>query len=146
MDLEKTKLLEQLEQFSGSKFEKLYDGVLDGFAYYFSRMDIDGIDSILPNYHLYDGFSKETYLHFISKKFDYLKSKGINSFEAFSGICNNCIKGCDGFTFIHRKTGLYIDMVVEVKNKTITNFVECYDLKNKENTIVKKERIVIKPF
>ena len=146
MDLEKKELLEQLEQYSGSKFDKLYEGVLDGFAYYFTRLDLEGIDSLLSDYNNYDGVSKDYYLKLIEKAFNNLKSKGIRSLESIPGACNGCIKGCKGFTFIDSKTGAYIDIIVEVKNSEITNFMECYDLKNDHNKLNKKERIVIKQF
>lgn len=144
MDIDKKKLLEQLEQLAGSNFEILFEGALDGFAYYFSRLDIEGIDSLLSDYNNYDGVSKEYYLKLIEKAFNKLKSQSITSLLAFPGVCNGCINGCNGFTFIDNKTGVYVDIIVEVKHKEITNFMECYELNNDKPIENKKERIVIK--
>ena len=146
LDLEKKKLLEQLEELSGSKFEQVFKGSLDAFAYYFSRLDIDGLDSILSDYNNYDGVCKEYYIKLIEKAFNNLKSQGITSFLAVPGVCNGCINGCNGFTFVDSKTGVYVDVIVEVKYKEITNFMECYDLNNGKLVENKKERIVIKQF
>jgi uncharacterized protein YfbU (UPF0304 family) len=145
MDLNQIKQLRQLEQIFDSKFEILYEGVLNGFAYYFSRFDIEGIDKLLNDYKSYDGVTKERYLNLITNTIDDLKSKGITSLTDYPGICNGCIKNCNGFSFIDNDTGLYVDIIVEVKNKEITNFMECYDLMN-ESSITKKQRIVIKEY
>jgi len=60
-------------------------------------------------------------------------------------VCvKGCINGCSGFSFVDSKTGVYVDVIVEIKHKEITNFMECYDLKNDKFESNKKERIVIK--
>jgi hypothetical protein len=146
LDLEKKKLLEQLEQFSGGKFEKIYDGPLDAFAYNFSTLNIDGLDSLLSDYNNYDGVSKAYYLKLIEKAFNNLKSQGITSLLAVHGVCSGCINGCSGFSFVDSKTGVYVDIIVEIKHKEITNFMECYDLKNNKTVSNKTERIIIKHF
>jgi hypothetical protein len=145
MNLNQIKQLKQLEQVFDSELEILYEGVLDGFAYYFSRLDIEGIDKLLSEYNNYDGVSKDHYLSLINNTINDLKSKGIISLMAVPGICIGCIKGCNGFSFIDNETGIYVDIIVEVKNKEISNFMECYDLKN-DGKLNKKERIVIKQY
>ena len=87
MDLEKKKLLEQLEELSGSKFEQVFKGSLDGFAYYFSRLDIEGLDSLLREHNSYDGASKAYYLKLIEEAFNKLKRQGITSLLAVPGVC-----------------------------------------------------------
>lgn len=139
------KSLEQLELFTGSSFEIVYEGLINKFAHYFALLDIQGIGSCLGDYNYYDGVSKGYYLKLIEKEFNNLKSRDIASLEAKPGTCNGCIKGCEGFTFIHEKSGLYVDVIIEVKNKKIVNFMECHDLNN-DCELNKKERIVIKEY
>ena len=146
MDLEKQKLIEQLEELSGSKFEQVFKGPLEGFAYYFSKLDLEGLDGLLSDYNNYDGVSKEYYLKLIEKAFDKLKHQGITSLLAIPGVCNGCINGCSGFSFVDSKTGVYVDIIVEIKHKEITNFMECYDLKNNKTVFNKTKRIIIKQF
>lgn len=146
LDLEKTKLLKQLEQVFDSKIEKIYDGPLDAFAYYFSRLDINGLDSLLSDYNNYDGVSKNHYINLIKQVFSDLKSKGIKSLDAVPGVCKGCINGCTGFTFIDNKTGVYVDIIIEVKNNEITNLMECHDLINEKQLTCKRKRTVIKQF
>ena len=146
MDLEKKKLLEQLEELSGSKFEQVFKGPLDGFAYYFSKLDLEGIDSLLSDYNNYDGVSKAYYLKLIEQAFNELKRQGITTLLAIPGVCNGCINVCSGYSFVDSKTGVYVDIIVEIKHKEITNFMECYDLNNDNKKLNKMERIVIKQF
>lgn len=142
--MNKKKLLEQLEELYGSKFEQVFKGPLEGFAYYFSRLDIEGLDSLLREHNSYDGVSKDYYLKLIEEAFNKLKRQGITTLLAIPGVCNGCINGCSGYSFVDSKTGVYVDMIVEIKHKEITNFMECYDLKNDKFESNKKERIVIK--
>ena len=146
LDLEKQKLLEQLEDLSGSKFEQVFKGPLEGFAYNFSRLDIEGLDSLLSDYNTYDDVSKEYYLKLIEEAFNNLKRQGITTLLAIPGVCNGCINGCSGYSFVDSKTGVYVDIIVEIKHKEITNFMECYDLKNNQTVSNKTERIIIKQF
>lgn len=144
MNIEQKRLLKKLEVILDSKFEKLFEGAHEGFAYYFSKFDIEGIKRLLSGDRSYDGVSKDHYINLISKAFKVLNSKGVNSFNALSGKCNGCKKGCSGYTFIDSKTGIYVDLIMEVEKSEIINFMECYDLKNSEEISYKKERLVIK--
>jgi hypothetical protein len=146
MNIEKIKLIKQLELIAGSKLEKVFEGAREGFAHYFSNFDIDGIDSLLSDYNNYDGVSKEYYVNLIKKEFNNLKREDVYSLKAIPGTCNNCIKGCKGFTFIDEKNGFFYDIIIEVKKSEITNFIECSDLKNEKEEPNKIERIIIKPY
>jgi len=62
-------------------------------------------------------------------------------------VCvKGCINGCSGYSFVDIKTGVYVDIIVEIEHKEITNFMECYDLKNNKTVSNKTERIIIKQF
>ena len=66
--------------------------------------------------------------------------------KPIAGVCVGCKKGCSGFTFLDDDKGFYIDLILEVKNSEIVNFMECMCLKNEFEVTAKKEQIVIKPF
>ena len=146
MDLEKLKLIQQLEEKGSVIFVKKFEDPIDAFAYYFSKLDINGIDSILSNQNEYDGITKLEYLNLIKEHFISLNKNGINSLKAIQGVCDGCEKGCAGFTFLDEKDGFYSDFIIETKNAEIVNFMECFNLKNDVQIINKKELITIKPF
>lgn len=145
MDIEKKRLLEQLEQYAGSKFKKSFSGA-KGFVYYFSKLDVEGIKNVLSDDHRHGGYPKKVYLELIEMAFDSLKHKGITSLEAHSGVCSGCIKGCYGFTFIDAKKGYYIDIIIEYNEKEITYAKECYGLRNNYNNLNKKQRLIMDPL
>jgi hypothetical protein len=68
MDTEKRKLIKQLEELGEVTFVKKIENPMDAFAYYFSKLDINGIDSIISNKNNYDGITKEEYLNLIKKQ------------------------------------------------------------------------------
>lgn len=143
MDLNKLKLLEELGEVT---FLKKFENPKDTFAYYFSKLDINGIDSILINQNKYDGITKLKYLNLIKEHFLSLKNNNINSLKAIPGFCNGCKKGCNGFTFLDEKDGFFMEFIIEVKDSEIVNFMECFNLINEVDEPNKKEQITIKPF
>lgn len=145
MDIVKLKLIQQLEKMGEVIFIKRFEDPKDTFAYYFSILDIEGLDRLLSDQNYYDGATKLKYLELINKHFISLKKNGISSLSIIPGKCNGCKNGCSGFTFLDEKEGFYSDFIIETKNAEIVNFMECFNLINDEITN-KKEQITIKPF
>jgi len=146
MKAENTNLQSQPTEVGSHDFVKKLENPKDAFAYYFSTLNIDGIDSILSNQNFYDGVSKQHYVNLIKKHFISLKTEGIMSLKAISGICHGCEKGCSGFTFLDENNGFYMDFIIEVENSEIVNFMECFNLINETDVPNKIEHVVIKPF
>jgi hypothetical protein len=146
MDTEKQKLLNELAKMGEVTFVKKFENPIDSFAYYFSNLDINGIDSILSNQNYYDGITKEEYLELIENHFFSLKNNGIQSLKAIPGVCDGCEKGCSGFTFLDEKDGFFMDFMVKIKDSEIVNLMECFNLVNEVDVPNKIEQITIKPF
>ena len=146
MDLEKFDLIQKLEEMGEVIFVKRFEDLLDAFAYYFSNLDVDGLDRLLSNKNYYDGATKSEYLELIKKHFVSLKKNNIHFLKPIPGVCIGCKNGCSGFTFIDEKDGFYSDIIIETKDAEIVNFMECFNLKNDVEIINKKEQITIKPF
>jgi hypothetical protein len=146
MNKEQEQLLRQLAQMGDVVFVKKTENSRDAFAYHFSLLDIEGLDTILSDKNYYDGVTKSHYINLIKIQFERLKEEGIQNLKIIPGVCYGCKNGCSGFTFLDENKGFYMDFVVEVKNSEITNFIECFDLKNEVEVSNKREQIVIKPF
>jgi hypothetical protein len=146
MTPEQLKLIKQLAKLGEVTFVKKFEDPKDTFAYYFSILDINGIDSVLNNQNDYDGITKSEYLNLIKEQFVSLNKNGIYSLKAIPGVCDGCEKGCSGFTFLDEKDGFYSDFIIETKNAEIVNFMECFNLINEVDVPNKKEQILIKPF
>ena len=146
MDVEKRKLIQQLEELGEVTFVKKAENQLDAFVHYFSKLDLNGLENVLSNQNNYDGISKQEYLELIEKHFVSLKDNGIQTLKAIPGVCDGCEKGCSGFTFLDEKEGFFMDFMIKVKNSEIVNFMECYNLKNDIEIPNKLEQIFVKSF
>lgn len=143
MDSEKRKLIQQLEEIGEVTFVKKAENPLEGFAHYFSKLDINGLENVLSNQNDYDGLTKPEYLELIEEHFVSLKKNGIHSLKSIPGVCDGCEKGCSGFTFLDEKDGFFMDFMVKVKDSEIVDFMECYNLKNDIEIPNKLEQIFI---
>jgi len=146
MTPEQLKLIQQLAELGDVTIIKKTENPIDSFARYFSKLDINGLGTVLNNQNYYDGITKQEYLELIEKHFFSLKNNGIQSLKAIPGVCNGCEKGCSGFTFLDEKDGFFMDFMVKVKDSEIVNLMECFNLVNEIEIPNKLEQITVKPF
>ena len=93
------------------------------FCSLFSKLDLIGIDNLLSSQNHYDGVTKQHYLDLIKQHFENLKTEGIQFLKSINGVCNGCKKGCSGFTFLDENYGFYTDLIIEVEDSEIINFI-----------------------
>jgi hypothetical protein len=142
----KQKLIDELKKIGKVNFVKKFEEPKDAFAYYFSILDINGIDSVLSNQNNYDGITKLEYLDLIREHFISLKNNDIYALKAYSGVCNGCKNGCSGFTFLDDSKGFFSDIIIEIKDSEIVNFMECFNMVNEVDGLNKIEQLTVKPF
>jgi hypothetical protein len=90
MDAEKRKLIQQLEEIGEVTILKKVENPIDAFSYYFSKLDINGLENVLSNQNNYDSAIKVEYLNLIEKEFINLKNNGIQSLKVVLGVCDGC--------------------------------------------------------
>ena len=146
MNSEQLKLIQQLAELGDVTIVKKTENPIDSFAHYFSKLDINGLETVLSNQNNYDGITKQEYLELIEKQFVSLKNNGIQSLKAIPGVCDGCEKGCSGFTFLDEKDGFFMDFMFKIKDSEIVNLMECYNLVNDIEIPNKNEQIFIKPI
>ena len=146
MTPEQLKLIQQLSELGDVTIVKKTENSIDSFAHYFSKLDINGLETVLSNQNNYDGITKQEYLELIEKQFVSLKNNGIQSLKAIPGVCDGCEKGCSGFTFLDEKDGFFMDFMVKIKDSEIVNLMECFNLVNEVEIPNKLEQITVKPF
>lgn len=146
MNLKQKKIINQLEKIGEVVFVKKFEEPKDAFAYYFSILDINGIDSLLSNQNNYDGITKLEYLNLIREHFISLKNNDIYALKAYSGVCNGCKNGCSGFTFLDDSKGFFSDIIIEIEDSEIVNFMECFNMVNEVDGLNKIEQLIVKPF
>lgn len=119
---------------------------LAAFLYYFSTLDCIGLNTILKENFRYDGYSKSQYITLFEEQFESLKKENIHYLKPIPGICSGCKNGCSGFTFLDEKKGFYLDLIIEMRDTEIVNFIECFNFKNEIKVPNKIEQIAIEPF
>ena len=146
MNSEQLTLIKQLAQLGDVTSVKKTENPIDSFAHYFSKLDINGLGTVLSDQNYYDGITKQEYLELIEKQFFSLKNNGIQSLKAIPGVCNGCEKGCSGFTFLDEKDGFFMDFMIKINDSEIVNLMECFNLVNEVEITNKLEQITVKPF
>ena len=107
-----------------------------------TEMNIDLLDLILDNNNSYLDVPKDAFLKELSREFKLLKGQGITKFNRISkGTCQDCFKGCSGYTFL-TKNNDYLDLLIEEKDNTIIELTQCASFKNDE-VILKEKNIFI---
>jgi len=124
---EKQKLIALLEEIGDVVF---IDSTEKAFIYYFSTLDLQGVSSTLSDVHKFDSCYKSKYLEYIEIFFNELKEKGIEKLSVYKGKCTNCFKGQGAITFVDKKSGQYIDLVLSIKYNEIIDISECHAVKN----------------
>ena len=118
----------------------------EAFVYYFSTLNSCGLSFLLNDNNIYDDYSKTQWVVMFEKQFKSLRNENIQSLKVVDSVCNGCKKGCSGFTFLDDNFGFYMDLIIELKDSEIVNFMECFNLKNKIKVTNKIEQLFIKPF
>lgn len=148
MENNKKELIQPLKEKEDSDFTKELNKFRDdkeAFVYYFSKLNSSGLDTVLKEYHTYDGFSKSQILTLLRNEFASFKNENIPYLKPIPGVCFGCKKGCEGFTFLDEVKGFYVDLIIEMKDSEIVNFMECFNFKNDIEVPNKIEQIVLNP-
>jgi hypothetical protein len=160
MDSKKKELLKQLAQIGDvilvqedGKRIKLNDDAeislasqLDAVLYFMQRMDEDMLNLILEDCYTYQDYDKRTFLKKLSNAFDEFQRKGDTYLNVFEGKCNSAAcsnLNCKGFSFVGNKTNQYMDLIIQTKESKVSDIYECYDFQNENDTVLKKDKIII---
>ena len=104
--------------------------------YYISEMDIEMLDTILPNTITYNDVSKKKFIAAIGMLFNEFKSYGDSHLIQFRGTCQICKKGKPGFTFIGNNSKNFVNIIFEFPKNPSVNFdindiYDCSSFKSK---------------
>jgi hypothetical protein len=119
---------------------------LDAVLYFMQRMDNGMLKLILEDCYTYQDYDKKTFLKKLSNVFDEFLGKGNTYLNVFEGKCNSAAcsnLNCKGFSFVGNKTNHYMDLIIQTKESKVSDIYECYDFQNENDTILKKDKIII---
>lgn len=119
------------------------DTQVKAVKYFFERMDIDMLDSILSEDITYQEHDKKIFLRELSIVFDSFTDSGDTFLIAFDGACNSCRKGKFGYTFVGNVSNNYISMIFDIKEDKIMDLYDCRYFKNKIGDLVLNKKLFI---
>lgn len=121
----------------------LNNNKVEAFVYYFSRLNSDGLASILSEDTIQDSISIKDWINIFENQFESFKRNEIHYLKPIIGSCTGCKMGCLGYTFLDELEGFYIDLAIEIDNEKIIGFSDCLHLTNESLISDKKEQIFI---
>ena len=100
-------------------------------------MDIAMINDLLPNTMTYSDVSKRHFIAALDLLFNEFKSYGDTHLIQFRGTCQRCKKGYPGFTYIGNHSKNFINIIIEIPNKTNSNIdiADIYDCTSFKNNL-----------
>ncbi|WP_297516469.1 hypothetical protein [Flavobacterium sp.] len=119
---------------------------LDAVLYFMQHLDNGMLKLILEDHFTYQDYDKVTFLKKLSYVFDEFQGNGNTYLNVFEGKCNSvaCSNlNCRGFSFVGNQTYHYMDLIIQTKESKVSDIYECYDFVNENDTILKKDKIII---
>ncbi len=103
--------------------------------HYFSEMDIEMIDEILPSEIIYSGISKKNFIYSLGVLFNEFKNFGDTHFIQFRGIGTIGKRIYPGYTFIGNNSKNYINIIIKFSKNAageldLVDIFDCPSFKN----------------
>ncbi len=99
----------------------------DAIIYYIKHLDIDMIEILLDGELTYQDFSKTKFIQKFGVALDEFIQAGDSELEINNGFCSEfiCNNQCSGYRFSSASSGLYFDLIIEIKEGKVTDIYEC---------------------
>lgn len=102
--------------------------------YFFEKMDIDKLDSLLDDDLTYQDIKKSQYMIALNNAFEEMKKRKNTHLISYPGKCRGCKPGHESYCFIGNQDGSHIDILIEVDSysKRIKDIYECLKMSYNE--------------
>lgn len=115
----------------------------EAVIYFIARLDIEMVSAVLEDDKTYQNFPKYLFINKLQEAFEHFIQEKVMRLSVHKGVCNNCNKGCGGFTFLNEKSGKYMDILFETDGGNVKDIYECLDFDNEVKSLNKLQRIYI---
>lgn len=117
----------------------------DAVLYFFEKLDISMVNSLLDENFSYQHFSKRNYISKLDDAFNEFLDAGDTYLKRQSGLCNSksCNFNCKGYSFIGNNSNNYFDLIFDIKDGIVQDIYECSNFKCDENNLKKNIMIEI---
>jgi hypothetical protein len=117
----------------------------DAVIHFIKNFDIDMVDDLLDEKYTYQDVKKNIFIQQFSVAFDEFIDAGDTQLEVSTGFCNELICGnqCSGYRFSSPKSGLYFDLIIDIKEGQVTDVYECKSFNCSAANLWIKKRVLI---
>jgi hypothetical protein len=124
----------------------------DAVIHFIKNLDIDMVDDLLDEKYTYQDLKKNIFIQQFSVAFDEFIAAGDRQLEVSNGFCNEviCNNQCSGYRFSSSKSGLYFDLIIDIKEGQVTDIYECKsfislaaDLRVKKRVLIDRNKLVL---
>jgi hypothetical protein len=117
----------------------------DAVLYFFQRLDIAMLKSVLDDEHTYQDYEKRVFLKKLDNAFDDLLKSGNTFLNRYEGFCNSeeCNFKCKGYSFVGNVTNDYMDFIFDIRDNRVFDMYECSHFKCNSELILKNKNIAL---
>ncbi len=124
----------------------------DAVIHFIKNLDIDMVDDLLDEKYTYQDLKKNIFIQQFSLAFDEFIAAGDRQLEVSNGFCSLfiCNNQCSGYRFSSARSGLYFDLIIDIKEGQVTDIYECKsfsslaaDLRVKKRVLIDRNKLVL---
>jgi hypothetical protein len=110
------------------------------------------VDDLLDEKYTYQDLKKNIFIQQFSLAFDEFIAAGDTQLQISKGFCNEviCNNQCSGYRFSSSRSGLYFDLIIDIKEGQVTDIYECKsfacsaaDLRVKKRVLIDRNKLVL---
>lgn len=117
----------------------------DAVIHFIKNLDIDMVDDLLDEKYTYQDLKKNIFIQQFSLAFDDFIAAGDTQLQVSKGFCNEviCSNQCSGYRFSSFRSGLYFDLIIDIKDGWVKDIYECKSFTCSAADLRVKKRVLI---
>ena len=124
----------------------------DAVIHFIKNLDIEMVDDLLDEKYTYQDLKKNIFIQLFSVAFDEFIAAGDTHLRVSNGFCTEvfCNYQCSGYRFSSTRSGLYFDLIIDIKEGQVTDIYECKsfacsaaDLRVKKRVLIDRKLLVL---
>jgi hypothetical protein len=117
----------------------------DAVIHFIKNLDFEMVDDLLDEKYTYQDLKKNIFIQQFSLAFDEFIAAGDTQLQISKGFCNEviCNNQCSGYRFSSSRSGLYFDLIIDIKEGEVTDIYECKSFSSLATDLRVKKRVLI---
>ncbi len=117
----------------------------DAVIYFIQRLDIEMVAEILDNDLTYQDMPKHIFIRKLGNALNEFRESGDELLKYYKGCCTaeSCNYNKQGFSFVGKRSGKYMDLIIEAKDGKVLDIYECHCFKIFDLPFKKRQQVLI---